>query len=197
MASSTGQRSAARLDAAVWVEAALAAIGRGGIAAVAVEPLAAELGVTKGSFYWHFDSRDALLSAAMDRWEALATHAVIAASEQAASPRARLERLLSIVLRPAPEDEIEAAILGAPDDPIVSPAVRRVTEQRLAHLVSLFRDVGFARPVAVRRSHTAYAAYIGLLRLERQEPTSRSIRSSRTYMDELIEMLCAGGDAGR
>ena len=44
-----------------WARAALAAIARGGIAAVAVESIAADLGATKGSFYWHFKNRDALI----------------------------------------------------------------------------------------------------------------------------------------
>ena len=42
---------------------------RAGLAAVAVEPLAARLGATKGSFYWHFRNRDAMLEAALQRWE--------------------------------------------------------------------------------------------------------------------------------
>ena len=54
-----GKRRLARED---WVDAALAAIAEGGVAAVAVEPIAARLGTTKGSFYWHFHDRDAGLS---------------------------------------------------------------------------------------------------------------------------------------
>ncbi|HXD53500.1 MAG TPA: helix-turn-helix domain-containing protein, partial [Solirubrobacteraceae bacterium] len=53
-----------------WERAALAAIRDGGPEAVAVEPLARRLGVTKGSFYWHFANRDGLLGAAIARWEA-------------------------------------------------------------------------------------------------------------------------------
>ena len=37
-----------------WARAALAAIARGSIGAIAVESVAADLGATKGSFYWHF-----------------------------------------------------------------------------------------------------------------------------------------------
>src|SRR3546814_7480606 len=58
-----------RLSAEDWAQAALDLIAEHGVAAVAVEPLARRLGVTKGSFYWHFQSRDALLQAALARWE--------------------------------------------------------------------------------------------------------------------------------
>ena len=46
-----------RLGREAWEDAALAALGRGGLASVAVEPLAVALGTTKGSFYWHFADR--------------------------------------------------------------------------------------------------------------------------------------------
>src|SRR3954453_8612881 len=62
-----------------WTRAALEALARGGLAAVAVEPLAKELGATKGSFYWHFADRSALLEAALDLWERRDTDRVIAA----------------------------------------------------------------------------------------------------------------------
>lgn len=58
-----------RLSAEDWAQAALDLIAEQGVGAVAVEPLARRLGVTKGSFYWHFPSRDALLQAALERWE--------------------------------------------------------------------------------------------------------------------------------
>ena len=59
---------ATRLDAAAWVAAAFDALADGGIDAVRVEPLAKALGITKGSFYWHFADRRALLDAMLDAW---------------------------------------------------------------------------------------------------------------------------------
>lgn len=49
------------LSKADWTEAALAALARDGLASVAVEPLALQLGTTKGSFYWHFTDRADLI----------------------------------------------------------------------------------------------------------------------------------------
>ena len=77
-----------------WARAALAAIARGGIAAVAVESIAADLGATKGSFYWHFKNRDALIQAALDMWEQSRTESVIEALEREPDPAERLSKLL-------------------------------------------------------------------------------------------------------
>ena len=186
------QTTKPRLAAETWVDGALAMIGKEGIAALSVESLAAELGGTKGSFYWHFANRDALITAAFERWEALATRAVIDAAEQGGSARERLALLLEIVVRPTPQDAIEAAIVNTPPDPLWSPVLRRVAEQRLAYLASIFRDLGFSRAVAARRAYTAYAAYLGMVQLEADDGHHRSVRSAGPYVDELITMFVSG-----
>src|SRR5690348_18440284 len=63
-------RTHARLSAADWERGALEMIADEGVGALAVEALARRLGVTKGSFHWHFKNREALLQAALTRWEA-------------------------------------------------------------------------------------------------------------------------------
>src|ERR1700742_4739367 len=79
-----------RLSAADWEQAALDLIAEQGVAAVAVEALARQLGVTKGSFYWHFPNREALLKGALDRWEKQDTENLFDQVEPIADPRARL-----------------------------------------------------------------------------------------------------------
>ena len=56
-----------------WIRAAVIALLAEGPDGVAVQPLARRLGTTKGSFYWHFSSRDELLRAALQRWETVTT----------------------------------------------------------------------------------------------------------------------------
>src|SRR5690606_6204362 len=86
-----------RLSAEDWAQAALDLIAEQGVAAVAVEPLARRLGVTKGSFYWHFPSREALLQAALERWEHVEQEAVFGALERVPDPRERLRALFQMV----------------------------------------------------------------------------------------------------
>src|SRR5262245_65425178 len=95
-----------------WARAALAAIARGGVGAVAVETVAAELGATKGSFYWHFKNRDALVQAAVDRWEQRRTEAVIEELEREPDPARRLKMLITAALERGPADRAEIAQIG-------------------------------------------------------------------------------------
>ena len=85
-----------RLSADDWAQAALDLIAEQGVAAVAVEPLARRLGVTKGSFYWHFPSREALLVAALERWEKVEQE-VFSSLEPIPDPRERLRALFRLV----------------------------------------------------------------------------------------------------
>src|SRR3954453_2205160 len=84
------------LGPADWAQAALDALAQGGLAAVAVEPLAKALGTTKGSFYWHFADRNGLIAAALARWEQRDTELVIAAVEAEEYATARLRNLLHL-----------------------------------------------------------------------------------------------------
>src|SRR5690242_19694587 len=95
-------RARKRLTPQDWADAALAAIAEGGLAAVAVEPLAARLSTTKGSFYWHFANRDALMRAALERWEEQTTTAVIRdVTADANGPAHQLRMLIIRVIEAA------------------------------------------------------------------------------------------------
>ena len=65
---SRDSQSTRKLTRTDWLAAALAALLKAGPEGVHVEPLATSLGVTKGSFYWHFEDLQALLSSVIDHW---------------------------------------------------------------------------------------------------------------------------------
>ncbi|MFC5289814.1 TetR/AcrR family transcriptional regulator [Actinokineospora guangxiensis] len=66
-----------RLSKEDWIAAAVKALADGGVGAVAVDPLATALGVTRGSFYCHFADRGALPAAALLWWEDAGTTRII------------------------------------------------------------------------------------------------------------------------
>ena len=164
-----------RLTAQDWVDAAYGALGEGGLAAVAVEPLAARLGATKGSFYWHFDGRGALLTAVLAQWERVETEAVIALGDAEPDRLARMRALLTIALQPSA------------GHPLVGPVLARVTRRRLDYLGAVFRDLGFDRDEAARRSVLAYTAYLGHTQLGHATPDL--LPDLPGYVDGIVAVL--------
>jgi AcrR family transcriptional regulator len=150
-----------------WSTAALRAMARGGVAAVSVNALAGELGATRGSFYWHFTDRDALLRAALEMWEQDNTTALISELGDVTDPRQRLTALFTTALGQEGITGLESAIVAHADHPAVAPVLRRVTERRIAYLTDLYTDLGLAPTPARRQAVTAYAAYLGWLELRR------------------------------
>ena len=157
-----------RLSAEDWAQAALDLIAEQGVAAVAVEPLARRLGVTKGSFYWHFPSRDALLVAALERWEKVEQETVFGKLEAIADPSARLRALFNLVAREFKSHIIYSELLKALDHPAVQPVIGRVSQRRMDYLTASFRQAGLSRTDAQHRARLAYAAYVGFLQLNLQ-----------------------------
>jgi AcrR family transcriptional regulator len=157
-----------RLSAADWEQAALDVIADQGVAAVAVESLARQLGVTKGSFYWHFPTREALLKSALERWEREDVDQVFAKVEPIADPRARLAELFRRTGREAKSHVIYSALLRALDHALVKPVMERVSRRRLDFLTLAYRQVGMSRAEAGHRARLAYAAYVGFLQLALQ-----------------------------
>jgi AcrR family transcriptional regulator len=129
-----------RTPRATWIAAGLEALASGGPDAVKIDPLAKSLGVTRGGFYWHFDDRQALLEAMLDRWEETALEAVIERVEAGGGDhRARLRRLFALA---SDAREIVTIDLAVRDwsrrDAAVAERLRRVDARRLDYLRELF-----------------------------------------------------------
>ena len=188
----SGQRRLTRDD---WITAALAAIADGGLAAVGVEPIAARLGATKGSFYWHFENRDALLEAAISRWEKETTTDVIAEITTAQdAPAGQFRRLVTGVIERAEQDRVGPALLANAAHPAVASALERVTAARLNLIATVYRRLGFSPAEAGRRALLAYSAYLGHGQLAHSTPgvlpATRAGR--RAYLDDAIHALTTG-----
>jgi AcrR family transcriptional regulator len=182
-----------RLTAGDWTVAALDALAEGGLAAVAVEPIAVRLGTTKGSFYWHFDNRDALLEAALLRWERVDTEEIIALVDAEPDPHRRLRNLLAMALaRPAdkPAGRVMLTLQANSSHPLVAPVFVRVAQRRLDYLTGLFTACGFPPDQARRRSLLAYTAVLGHAHLAHS--SSELVPSGadrREYVDSVVATL--------
>ena len=175
-----------------WARAALTAITRGGVDAVAVETVAAELGATKGSFYWHFKNRDALIRAALDRWEQTRTESVIDELERQPDPAKRLRKLFEAVLERGPADRAEIALLANPEHPAALRAVRRVAERRIAYIAQQLEALGWDPADALDRAVLLYYIYVGHLQMAHVAPDVISSDARRRHVDLVFDALVAG-----
>jgi AcrR family transcriptional regulator len=150
-----------RLSAAEWVEMAVEVLADQGIEAVRVEPIARALGVTKGSFYWHFSDRQDLLDSLLLQWERLATLHVIEAVELACDePAERLRELTRLVFRHGgPLDRAVRA--WASHDDKAAEVVARVDTKRYEFVRGLLQAHGLAPAAAAMRARLLYTALIG------------------------------------
>lgn len=163
-----GEPRQERLDAAAWVAAALDALSEGGVDNVRVEPLAKRLQVTKGSFYWHFTDRRALLDAMLTHW---AEGRVAAIREQTSGEKAGSDSPTVILLRLADLYTrhgntrglaIELAIRAfARSDEGAAKAVRMVDTERLTHVTALFEKLGWPAADAKARAILFYSYLFG------------------------------------
>lgn len=159
------------LTADNWAAAALDAIARDGIDAVAVEPLARRLGVTKGSFYWHFANREALLLAALALWERKETEETFASVRREPDPRLRIQKLFATVHAGERTARLYQALSAAAAyDPRIKAVVQRASERGLQFLNDCYRALDLSAQDAGQWAMMAYSVYLGTLQVRRDQP---------------------------
>ena len=165
-----------------WVVAGLDALRDEGADALRVERLAARLGITKGSFYWHFRDRGELLEALIDYWAREMTDAEFAHIEALPSG-------LQARLRALAEDVLERGV-GRYDPAIrawgrtarkVAAAVGQVDRRRIRALTRLFA-AEFRADEARVRARLFYTFLLG-------EPQVRSPRREAGALARMVDLL--------
>jgi AcrR family transcriptional regulator len=143
-----------------WIEAACAALARDGERGITINALAARLGVTKGSFYWHFTDRAELVQAVLDRWAYERTDELMALQfTDASGPVERLRRVYALGREAAPIDR--AMRLWAQHEPRVAEAVRHADKSLVGHVSGCLVDLGFAAEEAEFRAVIMLRAWVG------------------------------------
>lgn len=174
-----------------WILAGLAVLADSGVEAVRVEPLSRKLKTSKGSFYWHFADRPALLTAMLDLWETEGTADVIAAVETAGTPADRLRTLVRRAMAPTEQGldvaSTEAALRSwAAEDGTIAPRVRQVDQQRTAYLAALLIQLGHEGGRAATLATGLYMTLLGLYAVRRYAPELADEQSLLAFLEQVI-----------
>ena len=173
-----------------WEKAALALIAEKGVGALAVEPLARRLQITKGSFYWHFPGRDELLAAALERWEGQDADHLERSLTVDERPAERLAQFVWRTSRQTLTHRVYLALCAVPEDARVGPVLRRVTTRRIQYLAAAFEELGLVADEALRRATLVYSGYVGYLQLQAQGLVpDRDEPEFDAYVEHVIDSL--------
>jgi AcrR family transcriptional regulator len=156
-----------------WIGAAAQAMSAGGLEAVRIEALARELSVTKGSFYWHFKDRPALLGAVLERWEEAARKSLEAAAAQP-TPEQRIGSLFRQLARPTGGlSDAEVRAWGRRER-VVAERVAELERRRVVFLKEQLGEMGASLVDAHRRAEAGYLAAIAWLERASRTPWMKS-----------------------
>ncbi len=161
-----------RGSAGLWLDAAHALLVEGGPEAVKVMALAARLGLSRTSFYWHFADREALLAALVERWRTRNTAALAArVAMPAPTVTAAMLNLFDCWVDPRLFDSrLDFAIrIWALTDARVAGALAAEDAARIRAISGLFTRHGFAPGEADTRARTVYLTQLGYMALRQEE----------------------------
>jgi AcrR family transcriptional regulator len=156
----------APLQPSDWIRIGFSQLAREGIESVRIEVLARELGVSKGSFYWHFRDRDELLMRMLEEWERVEAD-MLSAEESAEGERpnaaARWARFVERSAEPERIREEIAVRAWARRDERVAVRVAAIERRKVHVVASVLAEVGFGKEGAESWSEMVLLVYLGWL----------------------------------
>jgi AcrR family transcriptional regulator len=145
-----------RLTARAWIDFALATLARGGVEALKADVLARKLGVSRGSFYWHFSDLAAFHAKVIERWRETTTETIIADLEHYGSAEQRLDALLRRAFGHNAELEVHMRTWAE-----TNAALSEVDHRRREYIERMLVEAGIAPPLAATRAQLLYWTYLG------------------------------------
>lgn len=149
-----------RLSAERWVEIGLETLAQQGYVALKADQLSRAQGMTRGSFYYHFENVADFHAAVIARWKHVATNRIIADLQDSTDPRAALETLFRTAFG-QPESLEWPMRFWAESEALARDAVDEIDTRRIDFLTDLLGAIGHAPPQARRKAHLIYDCYLG------------------------------------
>lgn len=188
MATLLADQPRGRLSLDDWLEAARNAFISGGIGSVKVEPLAASLGVTAGSFYWHFENRESLYAKLLNDWETVNSAAMVRAAElKPATAEERFNAFLNVwITEQGYSSAYDAAVRDwARTSDKARRAVHAVDAFRVSLLKRIFQDLGYDADRAEVRARITYFHQVGFYALDLRDDEQTRLKLRPLYFEAL------------
>jgi AcrR family transcriptional regulator len=153
-----------RLSVDDWIQAGFALLAESGPNALRVDRLCERLGVTKGSFYWHFSDMPTYRSALVEAWGSLLDKDRQRFENMPdIKPRQRLMHMMEALVSPRQWALERVMRVWALTEETVAQNVRSSDRRVLRAVYQAFLDCGFEPDEARLRAVTLFAAGMGLL----------------------------------
>ena len=149
-----------RLTAQDWIDFALTTLAHEGADALKADVLARKLGVSRGSFYWHFSDLGAFHARTIEHWRAVTTEAIIADIERHESREERLDALLRRAFARTAVLEVRMRA-WADANAEAARAVSDIDRRRQEYIERLLVEAGIAQVQAATRAQLLYWSYLG------------------------------------
>jgi len=175
-------------------ESAFELFARHGIKNVNLDRIASHAGVTKGSLYWHFDSKHDLLLAACDHYYRSYLTMIREATEAVDDPVKRLERALELSVRTCLVDDknrvftMEVWTIAA-HDAAVRRGWQRFYDEVRRFFVQLVTEAGVAVADPVRAVNVMLEMFEGIKLRAMFEPEICAPSEAKRILAELKEIL--------
>jgi AcrR family transcriptional regulator len=175
-----------------WLLAARDQLTKEGIEGLKIDKLAKKMEVTRGSFYWHFESRDELLRALIQHWEDVNNIPLLAAIEAAAAngERADFGRIIGDLWLDETRysSAFDSAIRSwAKRDKQVARVVHRVDDTRIDAFRKMFEAYGYDGDRALIRARIVYFHQVGYYALQMRESVEERRRLGPLYDEILLD----------
>ena len=181
-----GKPGGTRFTREEWLAAALEVLSKDGNASLRIERISRDLHVSKGSFYWHFASREAFLHAIVDYWHEHYTKPVKNGAEATGgSPCERLRFVLDLVVGKNLSGYDFAFDGWASHEPAIADRVRKVYQYRWRYIRSLFAEIGFTGEELDFRTRS----FLGFMKFRRKAPLARGRKVGPAQLDRWVEFF--------
>jgi AcrR family transcriptional regulator len=170
-----------------WIDEGFALIAQEGMRAIKIDRLCERLGVTKGSFYWHFSDVGAYFRALTEAWaEAQRASRASLEKAEALAPRERLSAMMRHLTSPRQWMLERAMREWARWDPELAAEVRASDRWVFGEVRRAFRDAGFPARDATVRARAAFAAGVGFIHLAESPPRAGEAGEHERFLEIML-----------